>query len=58
MGFSPKPRGGWIITTTFPNLRDASTMSSPSTYREPGGSPHASVIASLNSGSSVANQAR
>ncbi len=33
-------------------------MSSPSTYSEPGGSPHASVIASLSPGSSVANQAR
>ncbi len=46
------------MTTTFPNWRDASTMSSPSTYSEPGGSPHASVIASRSSGSSFSNQAR
>ena len=40
-GFSPKPRGGWIISTTFPNRRQASTMSPDcsSVYSSPGGAP-------------------
>ncbi len=46
------------MTTTFPNCSDASTMSSPSTYSEPGGSPHASRMPSRSSGSSFSNHAR
>src|SRR5437588_516784 len=40
-GFSPNPRGGWIISTTFPNRRQASTMSPDcsSVYSSPGGAP-------------------
>jgi hypothetical protein len=30
-GFSPNPRGGWIISVTLPNRSPASTMSPPST---------------------------
>src|ERR1700722_1500778 len=41
-GFSPNPRGGWIITITFPKRRPASTMSPWSVYSPPGGSPQCS----------------
>ena len=56
-GFSPNPRGGWIISSTLPNRSPASTISSPSTYRSPGGSPQCPRTASRKGPGSAANQA-
>ena len=50
-GFSPNPRGGWIISTTFPNRRQARTMSPvlSSVYSSPGGAPQWAVMAAASS---------